>query len=177
MAVLRIRGNALSHGDPVDLFADGDRWTDDPVPGAELAVEGWLIPGLVDAHTHPGAEEPGKPLDEAVLRDDLRAHLVAGVTMIRSPGLAGDPPAWFGQADDLPRAVHAGRPAHRPRPAGHPPRRHPPRPPGPRTEIAFPASWLPTEEPLALRHRRGLSPVGGAEFSHDVRYVDTGGLR
>ena len=25
-----------------------------------------------------------------------------------SPGLAGDPPAWFGQADDLPRAVHAG---------------------------------------------------------------------
>jgi len=82
--------------------------TDDPVPGAELAAEGWLVPGLVDAHTHPGAEEPGKPLDEALLRDDLRAHLAAGVTMIRSPGLAGDPPAWFGQADDLPRAVHAG---------------------------------------------------------------------
>ncbi len=28
--------------------------------------------------------------------------------MIRSPGLAGDPPAWFGQAGDVPRAVHAG---------------------------------------------------------------------
>ena len=28
--------------------------------------------------------------------------------MIRSPGLAGEPPGWFGQADDLPRAVHAG---------------------------------------------------------------------
>ena len=28
--------------------------------------------------------------------------------MIRSPGLAGDPPEWFGQAGDLPRAVHAG---------------------------------------------------------------------
>jgi imidazolonepropionase-like amidohydrolase len=25
-----------------------------------------------------------------------------------SPGLAGDPPAWFGQAGDVPRAVHAG---------------------------------------------------------------------
>jgi imidazolonepropionase-like amidohydrolase len=108
MTVLRIRGIALPGGDPVDLFADGDRWTDDPVPGAELAAEGWLVPGLVDAHTHPGAEERGKPLDETVLRDDLRAHLAAGVTMIRSPGLAGDPPAWFGQADDLPRAVHAG---------------------------------------------------------------------
>ena len=40
MTVLRIRGIALPGGDPVDLFADGDRWTDDPVPGAELAAEG-----------------------------------------------------------------------------------------------------------------------------------------
>jgi imidazolonepropionase-like amidohydrolase len=108
MSVLRVRGYALPDGDPVDLYADGDRWTDDPVPGAELAAEGWLVPGLVDAHTHPGAHDPGKPLDEAVLRDDLRAHVAAGVTMIRSPGLAGDPPEWFGQADDVPRAVHAG---------------------------------------------------------------------
>jgi len=62
VTVLRIRGVALPDGDPVDLFADGDRWTDDPVPGAELAAEGWLVPGLVDAHTHPGAEEPGGSL-------------------------------------------------------------------------------------------------------------------
>jgi imidazolonepropionase-like amidohydrolase len=108
MTVLRIRGIALPGGEPVDLYADGDRWTDDPVPGAELAAEGWLVPGLVDAHTHPGAEELGQPLDDDVLRDDLRAHVTAGVTMIRSPGLAGDPPEWFGQSDDLPRAVHAG---------------------------------------------------------------------
>ncbi|BEL04483.1 amidohydrolase family protein [Actinoplanes sichuanensis] len=76
--------------------------------GAELVAEGWILPGLVDAHTHPGAEEPGRPLDDGVLRADLRAHLEAGVTLIRAPGLAGDPPEWFGQADDSPRAVHAG---------------------------------------------------------------------
>jgi imidazolonepropionase-like amidohydrolase len=87
-------GVALPGGDVVDLFADGDRWTDDPDRRAGLAAEGWLLPGLVDAHTHPGADEPGKPLDEAVLRDDLRKHVAAGVTMIRSPGLAGEPPAW-----------------------------------------------------------------------------------
>lgn len=108
MSVLRVRGYALPDGDPVDLYADGDRWTDDPVPGAELAAEGWVLPGLVDAHTHPGAHDPGKPLDEMLLRDDLRAHVAAGVTMIRSPGLAGEPPEWFGRDEDVPRAVHAG---------------------------------------------------------------------
>jgi hypothetical protein len=38
---------ALPSGDIVDLYADRDRWTADPVPGAELAGEGWLLPGLV----------------------------------------------------------------------------------------------------------------------------------
>jgi imidazolonepropionase-like amidohydrolase len=109
VTVLRVRGYALPEGEPVDLYADGDRWTTEPVPSARLAAEGWLVPGLVDAHTHPGAEAPGQQLDEAMLRDDLHEHVAAGVTMIRSPGLAGDPPAWFGRDSDVPRAVHAGR--------------------------------------------------------------------
>jgi imidazolonepropionase-like amidohydrolase len=108
LAVLRVRGYALPEGDPVDLYADGDRWTTEPVAGADLVAEGWLLPGLVDAHTHPGAQSPGEPLDEAILREDLNAHLTAGVTLIRAPGLAGEPPAWFGHDDDCPRAVHAG---------------------------------------------------------------------
>jgi len=108
VSVLRIRGYALPGAEPVDLYADGDRWTTDPVPGAELAAEGWLLPGLVDAHTHPGAEGPGKPLDDGLLRTDLLTDVAAGVTLIRSPGLAGDPPGWFGTDPDLPRASHAG---------------------------------------------------------------------
>ena len=50
MTVLRVRGRALPDGEFVDLYADGDRWTTDPVAGAELVAAGWLVPGLVDAH-------------------------------------------------------------------------------------------------------------------------------
>jgi imidazolonepropionase-like amidohydrolase len=108
VTVLRVRGYALPAGDPIDLYADGDRWTTDPVAGAQTVAEGWLLPGLVDAHTHPGAEKPGQALDYGLLREDLRRHVAAGEIMIRCPGLAGDPPPWFGEDADVPRAVHAG---------------------------------------------------------------------
>jgi imidazolonepropionase-like amidohydrolase len=108
VVITRIRGYALPDGEYVDLYADGDRWTTDPVPGATLAGEGWLVPGLVDAHTHPGAVEPGQPMDAVLLREHLHRHVDAGVTLIRSPGLAGEPPPWFGEDPDVPRARHAG---------------------------------------------------------------------
>ncbi|MFE9745352.1 amidohydrolase family protein [Saccharothrix saharensis] len=106
--MIRIRGRALPHGEYVDLYADGDRWTTDPVPNAEPVAEGWLLPGLVDAHTHPGANSPGDRLDHGMLRDHLRQHVDAGVTVIRAPGLADEPPPWFGVDPETPRAWHAG---------------------------------------------------------------------
>ena len=57
----------------------------------------------------PARERPGDDLDDRLLRADLQAQLTAGVTLVRAPGLAGDPPGWFGEDVGLPRAVHAGR--------------------------------------------------------------------
>src|ERR1700691_1436557 len=108
VTVLHIKGYALPGGQDTDLYADGDRWTTDAVPGAELVAEGWLLPGLADMHTHPGAGSPGEPFTESLLRKDLDKHVDAGVALIRAPGLAGEPPDWFGRDPDTPRAVHAG---------------------------------------------------------------------
>jgi hypothetical protein len=47
---------------------------------------------VIDVHTHPGAERPDLPFSEATLREDVERHLRAGVTAIRSPGLAVDAP-------------------------------------------------------------------------------------
>jgi imidazolonepropionase-like amidohydrolase len=80
VSVLRVRGYALPEGEPVDLYADGDRWATEPVAAAELVAEGWLLPGLVDAHTHPGARDPGQPLDDGpVLPGTARAPARKGV--------------------------------------------------------------------------------------------------
>jgi imidazolonepropionase-like amidohydrolase len=43
VSVLQVRGYAQPEGEPVDLYADGDRWATDPVAAAELVAEGWLL--------------------------------------------------------------------------------------------------------------------------------------
>ena len=77
--------------------------------GADTVVDGgWLVPGLVNVHTHPGAEHPGDPFDESVLRRHLADHASAGVLLIRAPGAAARIPGWAHDADGLPRVRSAG---------------------------------------------------------------------
>ena len=65
-------------------------------------------PGLVNVRTHPGAEQPGDPFDESVLRTDLAEHAAAGVLLVRAPGSAARIPGWAHDADGLPRVRSAG---------------------------------------------------------------------
>ncbi|WP_207756963.1 amidohydrolase family protein [Nonomuraea cypriaca] len=109
MPVWHLRGIILPGDEPGDVYVDGDRITFTPVPGAETIAEGgYLMPGLVDAHCHPGTSGIGEPLDEALLRahgDELRA---AGIAAVRVPGSAGRLPSWFGDDPSLPRVWGAG---------------------------------------------------------------------
>jgi imidazolonepropionase-like amidohydrolase len=93
--VYEIRGTVLPEREERSFWIDGDRLRVEPVPDAELIVDGgWLLPGLVDVHTHPGAEEPGDPFDEEALRSHLLSHRDAGVLLVRTPGSAARIPDW-----------------------------------------------------------------------------------
>jgi imidazolonepropionase-like amidohydrolase len=91
------------------LWIDGDRLRTDPVPDADLISDGgWVMPGLVDVHTHPGTEEPTDVFDDAVLRRHLIDHRDAGVLLVRTPGSAARIPEWVHEDPDLPRVRSAG---------------------------------------------------------------------
>ncbi len=107
--VLHVRGIVLPEREERSLWIDGGVLREDPVAGADTVIDGgWLLPGLVDVHTHPGARQPGDPFDEAVLRDDLAGHAAAGVLLIRAPGAAARIPGWAHDAAGLPRVRSAG---------------------------------------------------------------------
>ena len=103
---IHVRGVSLPGREPAELWTDHGRIRREPVTGARTIAEtGFILPGLVDSHSHPGSPEPGQPLDEALLRADLLAHRNAGVTAVRVLGAPS-------------RLPGLGRPGPR-APAGH----------------------------------------------------------
>src|SRR4051812_48724673 len=107
--VFQVRGVVLPEGEERTLWIDGDTIRLDPVPGADVVVDGgWLVPGLVDVHTHPGTEQPGDRLEGGMLRRHLVDHRDAGVLLIRTPGSADRIPDWVDEDDEMPRVRSAG---------------------------------------------------------------------
>lgn len=110
---MRVRGIVLPEREERTFWIRGDRLTTDRPPAgtdAESVIDGgWLLPGLVDVHTHPGAEDADTPFDEALLRKHLLDHRDAGVLLVRTPGTAARVPAWVDSDEELPRVWSAGR--------------------------------------------------------------------
>ncbi len=113
MNALRFRGPVLPDGEPRDLYVVAGRVTYEPVGSAELVAEGWIVPGLVDAHCHVGLDENGA-VPEDVQEKQALADRDAGALLLRDCGSAADT-SWIHDRADLPRLVRAGRHIARPR--------------------------------------------------------------
>jgi imidazolonepropionase-like amidohydrolase len=106
---LHVRGVSLPDRVPVDLWTDHGRISRAPVADAQtISVAGFVLPGLVDVHSHPGAPRPEQPLDEEILRADLLAHRGAGVTAVRVAGAPARLPGWVSADPELPLVISAG---------------------------------------------------------------------
>ena len=108
-----VRGTVLPSGERREVYVVDGRVTYDASPGADVVAEGWIVPGLVDAHCHVGLDASG-----AVPDDVAEAQAVTdrdtGALLLRDAGSAADT-RWIDERADLPRIVRAGRHLARPR--------------------------------------------------------------
>jgi imidazolonepropionase-like amidohydrolase len=108
--VLHVRGLLLPDDELVDLWLVGDRVTREPVAGATtVSAEGFVLPGLVDAHCHIGIALGGAPVTTVEQARNLAlTDRDAGVLAIRDAGS----PYPYPQLDDdpdVPRLARAGQ--------------------------------------------------------------------
>jgi imidazolonepropionase-like amidohydrolase len=113
MSALQFRGPVLPDGEARDLYVVNGRVTYERQPSAELVAEGWIVPGLVDAHCHIGLDSNGAVPPE-VQEEQAVTDRDAGTLLVRDAGSAADT-AWIHDRDDLPRLIRAGRHIARPR--------------------------------------------------------------
>ncbi|MFJ5179505.1 amidohydrolase family protein [Streptomyces griseoviridis] len=109
--VLHVKGAILVGRDEVrdELWVVGGRITYDRPAGARdiTTVDGWALPGLVDAHCHVGLGPHG-PVDRDTAHRQALTDREAGTLLIRDAGSPSDT-RWIDDRDDLPKIIRAGR--------------------------------------------------------------------
>ena len=114
MTAFHLRGVALPQDEPVELWVTDGLISTEPVAGAEtLCGQGWIIPGLVDAHCHVGLGPKG-PVELAEALTQAETERDAGALLLRDAGSPVDT-RGFDQREDLPRIIRAGRHLARPK--------------------------------------------------------------
>ncbi|MBR7674491.1 amidohydrolase family protein [Streptomyces daliensis] len=109
---LHIKGRVLAGPEDVrdELWVVDGRITFERPPGGSgdpLLLEGWVLPGLVDAHCHVGLGAHG-PVDAATAEKQALTDRGAGALLIRDAGSPSDT-RWVDEREDLPRIIRAGR--------------------------------------------------------------------
>ncbi|SFQ99994.1 Imidazolonepropionase [Lentzea waywayandensis] len=108
---LKVRGIRLPEHEEVVLQIDGEQLRTASAGGHDDFVVdgGWLLPGLVDVHTHPGTDKPGDEFDLTLFRQHMVEHRNAGVLAVRSPGSADRVSGRVHDDIDLPRLRTGGQ--------------------------------------------------------------------
>lgn len=105
--MLHLKGVVLPGDDERDVWISDGRVSFEPVEGARTLDGAFLLPGLVDAHCHPGIGVNGPTtLQEA--EQQALADRNAGTLLIRDAGLPIDVRP-LQQRADLPRIIRSGR--------------------------------------------------------------------
>jgi imidazolonepropionase-like amidohydrolase len=106
---IAVRGVVLPEAEERTLWIDQGVVHTEPLRDCDLVADGgWIVPGLVDTHTHPGTEKPSDVFDDATLRRHLVGHRDRGVLLVRTPGTAERVPGWVDEDETLPRVRSAG---------------------------------------------------------------------
>jgi len=159
--VLHLRGPLLVGPDEVrdQAWVVGDRITFERPPGSydTTSLEGWVLPGLVDAHCHVGLGPHGA-VDAATAEQQALTDRDAGALLLRDAGSPADT-RWVDARDDLPVLVRAGRHLARPR----------------RYLRGFAEEIEPDELPAAV-HRQAARGDGWVKLVGDWIDRDTGDL-
>lgn len=108
-AVLHVKGRILVGAEDVrdELWVVDGRVSYDRPLGAQdvRTVEGWALPGLVDAHCHVGLGPHG-PVPEDIAEKQALTDREAGTLLIRDAGSPSDT-RWIDDRDDLPKIIRA----------------------------------------------------------------------
>lgn len=78
-----------------------------PAAAPDVVLDGWALPGFVDAHCHIGLGPAGAVPDD-VVEEQARTDRDAGTLLVRDAGAVSDT-RWLQQRDDMPRLIRAGR--------------------------------------------------------------------
>lgn len=110
-AVLHVKGRVLVGPEDVrdEVWVVGGRISHERPAGARdvRTVEGWALPGLVDAHCHVGLDAHG-PVPDDVSEKQALTDRDTGTLLLRDAGSPSDT-RWTDARDDLPKIIRAGR--------------------------------------------------------------------
>jgi len=115
MTNLHLRGPVLVGPEEVvgEAWVVDGRLTFERPTGDTTTLDGWVVPGLVDAHCHVGLDAHGA-VDDATSEQQALTDRDAGALLLRDAGSPADT-RWVDERDDLPVLLRAGRHIARPK--------------------------------------------------------------